>query len=100
MAGGAAPSPALCKHGVVADGKALQIPQALAAAQDPEHRHQQQVPGRDANAPSHARVRDRLEVADQVEIGCGVRAFGHREEAIPQTSTHARSPGKNACDTL
>ena len=32
-----------CKHGVVADGKALQIPQALAAAQDPEHRHQQQV---------------------------------------------------------
>lgn len=46
-----------CEHAVVADRKAFQIPQALAAAQNPEHRNQQQVPGRDANAPSHARIR-------------------------------------------
>ena len=30
---------------VVADGKTLQIPQALAATQDFQHGHQQQIPG-------------------------------------------------------
>ena len=55
---------------MVSDGKTLQIPQALAAAQDAQHRYQQQIPGRDANAPPHAGIRDRLEVADQIEIGC------------------------------
>jgi hypothetical protein len=30
----------------MADGESLQIPQALAAAQDSEYGHQQQVPGR------------------------------------------------------
>ena len=49
-----------CEHAVVADRKAFQIPQALAAAQNPEHRNQQQVPGRDANAPSHARIRSEV----------------------------------------
>ena len=62
-----------------------QIPQALAAAQDPKYRYQQPVPGRDANAQSHARVRDRLEVADQIEIGSSRNALEHREEAIPPT---------------
>ena len=89
-----------CEHAVVADRKALQIPQALAAAQDPEHRNQQQVPGRDANAPSHAHVRDRLEIADQIEIGCSRNALEHREEAIPPTSTHADSCGKRPWDRL
>ncbi len=85
---------------MVADSKAFQIPQALAAAEDSQHRHQQQVPGRDANAPPHARVRDRLEVADQIEIGCARDALEHREEAIPPTSTHADSPGKRPWDRL
>ena len=89
-----------CKHGVVTDGESLQIPQALAATQDSQHRHQQQVPGWDANAPPHARVRDRLEVADQIEIGCSRNALEHREEAIPPTSTHADSPGKRPWDRL
>jgi hypothetical protein len=83
---------------VVADGETFQIPQALAAAQYPEQRNQQQVLGRESDAQSHSGIRNCLEVADQIEIGCGGRAFGHREEAIPPTSTHARSPGKKACD--
>ena len=55
---------------MVSDGKTLQIPQALAAAQDAQHRYQQQIPGRDANAPPHAGIRDRLELAEQIVIGC------------------------------
>ena len=58
-------------------GKAFQITQALVFAQDPEHRHQQQVPGWDADTSTHAGIRDRLEVADQIEIGCGSNALGH-----------------------
>jgi hypothetical protein len=48
----------------------------------------------------HAGIRDRLEVADQVEIGCGRNAFEHKEEAIPPTSAHADSPSKATCDGL
>ncbi len=65
----------------MADGKALQIPQALAAAQDPEHSHKQEVPGRNAHAKAHPRIRYCLEVADQVEIGCSRVAFEHRAHA-------------------
>ena len=79
---------------MVADGKTLQIPQALATTQDSQHRHQEQIPGRDAHPAPHPRVRDRLEGADQVEIGCDRSAFGHKEEAIPPTSTHADSPAR------
>ena len=81
---------------MVADGKTLQIPQALATTQDSQHGHQQQIAGRDAHPALHSRVRDRLEVADQDEIGCGRSAFGHKEEAIPSTSTYADSPAKAA----
>jgi hypothetical protein len=56
---------------VVADGETLQIPQALAATQDPEHGQQQQIPGRKPNPAPHPRIRDRLLIGDQVEIGCG-----------------------------
>jgi len=49
---------------------------------------------------AHPRIRYCLEVADQVEIGCSRVAFEHWEEAIPPTSTHADSTGKNACDGL
>jgi hypothetical protein len=40
----------LGERGVVTDGETLQIPQALATAQDPEHRHQQQIPGWNAGS--------------------------------------------------
>jgi hypothetical protein len=90
----------LGEHGVVADGKTFQIPQALATAEYPEQRNQQQVSGREADAPPYSGIGNCLEVADQIEIGCGGGAFGHREEAIPPSSTHARSPGKKACDGL
>ena len=88
------------QHGVVTPGKAFQIAQASAFAQDAEHRHQQQIPGRDAYPSTHPSIRDRLEVADQIEIGCGSNTLEHGEETIPPTSTHAQSPGKTACDTL
>jgi hypothetical protein len=98
----------LAQHAVVTDGigeafsegVALQIPQALATNQDPQHRHQQQIPGRNADPAPHPRIRDRPEKADQVEIGCGKCGFGHRKSAIPPTSTHADSPGQETCDTL
>jgi hypothetical protein len=85
---------------VVADGKTLQIPQALAAAENSQHGHQQQIPGWKPNPAPHPRILDRLQIADQVEISCGGGAFEHKEEAIPPTSTHADSPGENACDRL
>ena len=90
----------LGERAVVSNGKTLQIPQALATAQDPQHRHQQQIPGRNADPASHPRIRDRPEKADQVEIGCGRGAVGRNQEAIPPTSTHADRSGKSACDTL
>ena len=69
----------LREHSVMTPGKTLQVPEALALAQDPEHRHQQQVPGRDPDALPHAGIGDGLEKADQVEIGCGSSDFRHRE---------------------
>jgi hypothetical protein len=36
----------------------------------------------------------------EVEIGYGGVAFKHKEGAIPPTSTHVDSPGKDACDGL
>ena len=96
------------KNAVVADGigeaffegVALQIPQALATAQDSQHGYQQQKPGWKANPAPHPRIWDRPQLADQVEIGGGRSAFGHKEEAIPPTSTHADSPDKAPCDGL
>ena len=85
---------------VVADCKTLQIPQALAATQDSQHGHQQQIPGWKPNPTPHPRIRDRPQVADQVEINCGRSAVEHKEDTIPPTSTHADSPGKDACDGL
>ena len=84
----------------MADGKTLQIPQGLTATQDAQNCHQEELPGRNAHASAHPGIRYRLEVADQVEIGCSRVAFKHKEGAIPPTSTHADSPGKEACDRL
>ena len=80
--------------------KRCQIPQALATAQHPQHRHQQQIPGWNTDPAPHPRIRDRLYKADQVEISCGKSGFGHGKGAIPPTSTDADSPGQGACDTL
>ena len=90
----------LGEDAVVLTGKTLQIPQALAFTKDPEHGNKQHLPSRDANAPPHAGIQNRLEEADQIEIGGGRNALAHREEAIPPPSTHARSPGKKDCACL
>ena len=50
---------------------------ALALAQDPEHSQQQQIPGWNADTPPHSGIRDRLEEADQIEIGGGRNSLGH-----------------------
>jgi len=47
-------------------GKGLEITGAAAAAQDPQHRHQQQEPLRVTHPTPVAPVRDGLEEADQV----------------------------------
>ncbi len=50
----------------VPPGKRLQIPRTAAAAQDPEHRHQQQEPLGVTHPATVAAVRDGLEEADQI----------------------------------
>jgi hypothetical protein len=85
---------------VVTDGKTLQIPQALAAAQDSQNGHQQQIPGRKPNPAPHPRIWERSQMADQVKIGCSASAFKRKEGAIPPPLTHADSPDKVACDEL
>ena len=52
----------LVQRSVMADGKALQIPQALAAAQDPEHRHQEQKPLGEAHPTGHPSLGNRLQI--------------------------------------
>ena len=84
----------LGEHDVVANGKTLKIPQALAASENSEHSHQQQIPGWKPNAAAHPRIGNRPQVADQVEIGCSESAFNHKEGAIPPTSAHADSPAR------
>lgn len=64
-------------------GKALEIAQALALAQDPDQCHQHQVPDRNANAqPPHPALRDHLEEGDQIEIGYGGNGCGHVQAMI------------------
>lgn len=65
----------LAEHAVVAISKTFQIPQSLATAQDPQRRYQQQIPAWHADPVPHLRIRDRLDQADQVEIGGGKRDF-------------------------
>ena len=90
----------LAKDPMVAPSKTLQISQAFAAAQDPEHSHQQQVPSGKTYSSPHAGVWNRLEEADQIEIGCSRIDFGHREGAILLNKPNAESSGHAACDTL
>jgi hypothetical protein len=84
----------LREHSVMTPRKTHQITQALAFAQDAEHRHQQQATGRDANPSTHPGIRDRLEVADQIEIDCGRNGLEHREGVIPPTSPMLAGPAR------
>ncbi len=66
-------------------------------AQDSLHvQYQQKLPRRISNPLPHQGIRNRMEAADQVKMGCGGRAFGHRKEGIPHTSTDVRSLGNNS----
>ena len=61
----------------------LQITRAPAAAQDSEHRHQQQEPLRVTHPPAVTAIGDRLEEGDQIircaQISYSGADFGHRE---------------------
>jgi hypothetical protein len=85
---------------VVADGEPLEITKALATAQDAENRHQQEVPGRDADPTSHPRIRDGAQKADQIKISCGSRGFRQEMEAIPSRTPRADTLGKGDWDRL
>lgn len=64
-------------------GERLQIARAPAAAEDPQHRDQQQEPLRVTHPAAIAAVGNRLEKADQIircaQIGCNRGVFGHQE---------------------
>ncbi len=90
----------LVQRSVMADGKALQIPQALAAAQDPEHRHQEQKPLGEAHPAAHPSLGDRLQKTDQVGRGIGRRGFWQRRDPFPPTKPNGRSPAELTCDGL
>ena len=90
----------LIQCSVMTECKALKIPQALAAAQDPEHRHQEQKPLRKAHPASHPSVRDRLQETDQVGRGIDRRGFWQRGDPLPPTKPNRRSPGELSCDGL
>lgn len=61
----------LGEHAVMAIGKALQISQVLVMAQDSQHRHQQQVPRRNAHPAPLMGIRHRLQDTDQIKAGVG-----------------------------
>jgi hypothetical protein len=79
---------------VVANGESFQVTQALAATQDSEHLQKQQIPDRNPYPAPHPDIRDRFEVADQIEIGGGENTVEQNEEAFPPTSTLADSNDK------
>ena len=70
------------------------ITKTLATAQDAENRHQQQVPGRDADPTSQSRFRDGAQKADQIKISCGSWGFRQGIEAIPSRTPQADSYGQ------
>jgi len=77
-------------------GKGLQITGAAAAAQDPQHRHQQQEPLGVAHPTAAAAIGDGLEEADQVIrnslIYCSRAGFGHWKGEIPLTKPMLTDP--------
>jgi hypothetical protein len=84
----------------VAYGEPLEFTKALATAQDAENRHQQQVPGRDADPTSHPRIRDGAQKADQIKISCVSREFRQGIKAIPSRTPQADTLGHGDWDRL
>ena len=80
------------------------VTQALALAQDPEYRHLQHVPSWNPDAPPHPGIWDRLEEADQIEIGCsscGVEHCRRMTAAVdPDDDSSARAPVTYFVSTL
>jgi hypothetical protein len=70
-------------------GKGLQITGAAAAAQNPQHRHQQQEPLGLAHPTGEPPIRNGLEEVDVIArsalIVCGEIGFGHGAEPFPPT---------------
>ncbi len=85
---------------MVAPSKTLQISQTFAAAQDAEHGHEQEIPGRESNPAPHPGVWVRVEEADQIEIGCIRAGFGHREGARPLSEPKTDNSDRGACEAL
>jgi hypothetical protein len=85
-------------------GECLQIARAPAAAEDPQHRDQQQEPLRVTHPAAIAAVGNRLEEADQIirrtQIGCSGGGFGYRERRDPLTKTNGARPAKSYLDRL
>ena len=85
-------------------GEGLQIPGAPAVTEDPEHRHQQQVPLRIAHPSPVAAIRDGLEEADQVGISAEINGrgsgLGHREGACPASKPGTGGAAKGVPDGL
>ena len=65
----------LIQRSVMAHSKAFQIPQALAAAQDPEHPHHEQKTFGKAHPVAHPSIGYRLQKTDQVAGGIGRKGF-------------------------
>ncbi len=85
---------------MVAPSETFQISQAFAAAQDPAHSRQKQVPSGNTNSSTHPDLWDRLEEADQIEIGCSRASFGHKEGACRLSEPNAESSDHGVCHTL
>lgn len=56
-------------------------------------------PGQNAEPTPHPSIRDRLEKADQFQIGGGRRALARRKGVIPPTSTHTERTDQGANNT-
>ncbi len=84
--------------------KPLQITGAAAAAEDAQHRHQQQKPLGISNPPTEPPIGDGLEEADQVAwrliTPCGGVGFGHGGQPFPPTEPHAGRAAKGSSDKL
>lgn len=85
---------------VMADGKALQVPQALAANQDTKHCYQEQKSWKEVHPSPHPSIRDRLQEDDQVGRGIGRRWFWQRRDPFPPAKANGRSAPKRSCDAL
>jgi len=85
------------QRSVMVDGKAFQISQALAAAQDPERRHREKEP-LGAHPAAHPSLGDRLQETDRVGRSIDSRRFWTRRDPFPPARANGRSPGERSCE--